>query len=76
MLIEMSRTASIGLGAGLAIAAGLIRVFGGSIPIVPNVGPRPFVVGAAIVIVATGVSALSALRAAARIDPVEALRST
>jgi predicted permease len=75
MLIETSRTASIGLAAGLAIAAGLIRVFGGPIPIVPNVGARPFVVGAAIVIVATGVSALSALRAAARIDPVEALRA-
>ena len=75
MLIETSRTASIGLAAGLAIAAALVRVFAGSIPIVPNVGPRPFVVGAAIVIVATGVSALSALRAAARIDPVEALRS-
>jgi putative ABC transport system permease protein len=75
MLVETSRTASLGLAAGLAIAAGLIRLFSGSIAILPDFGARPFVVGAAIVLVATAVAALLPLRAAARIDPAQVLRS-
>jgi ABC-type antimicrobial peptide transport system permease subunit len=74
MLVEMSRTASIGLAAGLAVAAGLVRLFSGSIAM-PDFGARPFVVGAAIVVVATAVAALSPLRGAARIDPAQALRT-
>ena len=73
MLIETSRTTSIGLAAGLAVAAGLIRL-SGSIAIVPNFGTRPFVIGAAIVLVATAMAALAPLRAVARIDPAQALR--
>jgi predicted permease len=75
MLIETSRTASIGLATGLAVAAGLMRLASSSISIVPDVGARPFVVGAAIVLVATAVAALLPLRAAARIDPARALRT-
>jgi hypothetical protein len=75
MLMETSRTASIGLAAGLALAAGVMQLLSGSIAILPRVGARPFAVGAAIVLAATVVAALSPLRAAARIDPAEALRS-
>jgi ABC-type antimicrobial peptide transport system permease subunit len=74
MLVETSRTTSIGLAAGLAVAAGLLRL-SGSIAIVPNFGARPFVIGAAIVLVATAVAALAPLRAVARIDPAQALRT-
>jgi predicted permease len=75
MLLETSRTAAIGLIAGLAIAAGVMQLLSGSIAILPRVGAGPFFVGAAIVLVATLVAALSPLRDAARIDPAEALRS-
>ena len=75
MLMETSRTASIGLVAGLAIAAVVMQLLSGSIAILPRVGAVPFFVGAAIVLVATAVATLSPLRAAARIDPAEALRS-
>jgi ABC-type antimicrobial peptide transport system permease subunit len=75
MLIETFRTASIGVAAGLAVAAGLIRLFSSSNAILPAFGARPFVVGAAIVLVATAVAALAPLRAAARIDPAQALRT-
>jgi ABC-type antimicrobial peptide transport system permease subunit len=73
--METSRIASISLIAGLAIAAGVMQLLSGSIAILPRVGARPFAVGAAIVLVATVVAALSPLRTAARIDPAEALRS-
>jgi predicted permease len=75
MLTETSRIAAVGLAGGLAIAAGLIRLLSGSNPIVPNFGPRPFLVGVAVVLVATAVAALLPLRDAARIDPAQALRS-
>jgi ABC-type antimicrobial peptide transport system permease subunit len=74
LLVETSRTPSIGLAAGLAAAAGLIRLFSAN-SILPDFGVRPFVVGAAIVLVATTVAALAPLRDAARIDPAQALRA-
>jgi ABC-type antimicrobial peptide transport system permease subunit len=74
MLVETSRTASIGLVAGLAMAAGLVRLFSGAVAM-PDFGFRPFVVGAAIVLVATAVAALAPLRGTARIDPAKALRT-
>jgi predicted permease len=74
MLVETSRTASIGLAAGLAMAAGLVRLFSGAVAM-PDFGFRPFVVGAAIVLVATAVAALAPLRGGARIDPAKALRA-
>jgi ABC-type antimicrobial peptide transport system permease subunit len=73
MLIETSRTASIGLAAGLAAAAGLIRLFGSVA--MPDVGAAPFMVGAAITLIATGVGALLPLSGVARIDPAQALRT-
>ena len=75
MLINTSRVAAIGLAAGLVIAAGLVRLLSASAAIVPDFGVRPFVVGAAIVLVATAVAALLPLRDAARIDPAQALRT-
>src|SRR5436190_5811967 len=75
MLVETSRTAAMGLAAGLAVAAGLMRLFSSSNAILPAFGARPFVVGAAIVAVATAVAALAPLHAAARIDPAPALRT-
>jgi hypothetical protein len=75
MLFDTSRTASIGLVAGLAIAAGIMRLLGGSFAILPRIGALPFVVGASIVLIATVVAALLPLRQAAHIDPAAALRS-
>ena len=75
MLIEASRITSIGLAAGLAVAAGLIRLFRASTAIMPDFGASPFVIGAAIVLVATAVAAVLPLGAVARIDPAQALRS-
>jgi ABC-type antimicrobial peptide transport system permease subunit len=75
MLVETSRTAAMGLAAGLAVAAGLMRLFSSSNAILPAFGARPLVVGAAIVAVATAVAALAPLHAAARIDPAQAPRT-
>jgi predicted permease len=75
MLVETSRIAAIGLVAGLTIAAGLMRLGRGAIFIVPDLSAGPFVVGAAIVLVATAVAALSPLRRATQIDPAQALRA-
>jgi predicted permease len=75
MLVEMSRTASIGVAVGCLIAAGVMRLFSSSNAILPGFGVRPFLVGATIVIVAAAVAALAPLRTAARIDPARALRT-
>jgi hypothetical protein len=75
MLVETSRIAAIGLVAGLTIAAGLMRLGSGAIFIVPDLSTRPFVVGAAIVLVATAVATLWPLRRATQIDPAQALRA-
>jgi putative ABC transport system permease protein len=74
MLLQTSRTALIGLAVGLAVAAGLARLFVASAPIL-EFGVRPFVVGAVIVLTAAIVAALGPLRTAARIDPAHALRA-
>jgi ABC-type antimicrobial peptide transport system permease subunit len=52
-----------------------MRLFRSAHSILPDFGARPFVVGAAIVVVATAVAALAPLRAAARTDPAQALRT-
>jgi len=75
MLAETTRIGAIGVAVGLGIAAGFLRLFGGSIAIVPEVGARPFLAGAAIVLVATVIAALVPLRMLARIDPAQALRT-
>ena len=73
MVKHTSRTALLGLAAGLAVAAGVVRLLTASAPIL-EFGARPFVVGAAIVFVATLVATLVPLRVAARVDPAHALR--
>src|SRR5262245_10876826 len=74
MLVETSRTASIGLAAGLVVAAGLRRVCG-SVALIPAFSPRPFVLAGAIVLSATAIAALLPLSRVARIDPAHALRT-
>ena len=72
---EGLRLAAVGGGAGLLIAAVLARVSDAAIEVAPTFGPRPFVIGAGIVLVATiAASFLPSLRTA-RIDPSEALRA-
>jgi putative ABC transport system permease protein len=75
MTIETLRTTAVGLGAGLAVAAALIRFASGTIAIAPAFGVRPYAVGAAIVLMATALATLSPLRRASRIDPAQALRA-
>jgi ABC-type antimicrobial peptide transport system permease subunit len=72
--METSRTVSIGLAVGLAVAAGLMRLLSGSNSILPDFSARPFL-GAAIVLVAAALAALVPLRGVARIDPAQALRA-
>jgi predicted permease len=75
LLAQLSRTASIGLGAGLLVAAGVMRLFSRANALLPDSGWLALLVGAAIVLVATGVASLAPLRTAARIDPAHALRT-
>ena len=74
MLIQTSRTGLIGLAVGLAVAAGLVRLLTASAAIL-DFGARPFVVGAATVLIATTVAALVPLLGTLRIDPAQALRT-
>jgi predicted permease len=75
MMVETFRTTSIGLVVGLALAAALVRLANSSIEIMPDFGVRPYVMGAAFVLMATAVAAFSPLRRASRIDPAQALRA-
>ena len=75
MMRETLHIAIIGLGAGLAVAFALLRALGAAIDAIPAFGPRPFIVGAGIVLAATTVAALLPSLRAARIDPSKALRA-
>jgi hypothetical protein len=75
MMLETGRVAAIGVAAGVAIVFGFVRLVAGTNPIVPQYGPRPFVVGVVVVLAATAVAALLPLRQTARIDPAQALRT-
>ena len=75
MMGETLKIAMIGLGAGLGVAFALIRAVGAAIETIPAFGPRPFIVGAGIVLAATTVAALLPSLRAARIDPSKALRA-
>jgi predicted permease len=75
MMIEVARVAGVGVAAGVAIVFAFVRLVAGSNPIVPEYGPRPFVVGVVVVLAATAVAALLPLRQTARIDPAQALRT-
>lgn len=71
---ETSRTAVIGLAGGLAVALALARLAGSTIPIVPPITLRPYVVSLTIVALATAAAALLPSLRTTRIDPSKALR--
>ena len=75
MMLAIGRVAAIGVAAGVAIVFAFVRLLSGTNPIVPHYGPRPFVVGVAVVFAATAVAAFLPLRETARIDPAQALRT-
>jgi ABC-type lipoprotein release transport system permease subunit len=75
MMGETMRVAAIGLGGGLVVAFALVQALGAAIEAMPAFGPRPFIVGAGIVLAATAVAALLPSMRAARIDPSKALRA-
>jgi len=75
MMGETLRVALIGLGVGLALAIAVVRGLNSLVEIVPRFGPRPYVVGVAIVLAATMVAAMLPSLRAARIDPSKALRA-
>jgi len=75
MMSETLKVALIGLGAGLALAMAVVRGLSAAVDIVPRFGPRPYVVGVAIVLAATMVAALLPSLRASRIDPSKALRA-
>jgi ABC-type antimicrobial peptide transport system permease subunit len=75
MMSETLRVALIGLGVGLALAIAVVRVLNALSEIVPRFGPRPYLVGVAIVLAATMVAALLPALRASRIDPSKALRA-
>jgi hypothetical protein len=75
LLRETLRTASVGLGAGVMLAFGLLRFLSGATEIIPAFGPQPYLVGAGVVVLATITAALLPSLRAARIDPSEALRA-
>jgi putative ABC transport system permease protein len=75
MMNETLRVAAIGLGVGLALAFAVVSGLSALSEIVPRFGPRPYVVGVAIVLAATIVAALLPSLRASRIDPSKALRA-
>jgi predicted permease len=74
MLGETLRTAAIGLGVGLAVSISLVRLFSGTIPIIPSYSLGTYAIGTGIVLAATLVAALLPSLRATRIDPSKALR--
>ncbi len=74
MLIQTSRAGLIGLAVGLAVAVGLLRLLT-SVATILDFGARPFVVGAATVLIAMTLAALVPLLGTARIDPAQTLRT-
>jgi predicted permease len=74
MLKDTLRTAAIGLAGGLAITMAMARLAGSITELVPVFAPRPYAIGAAIVLASTVLAALLPALRAARIDPSRALR--
>jgi putative ABC transport system permease protein len=74
ILGETLQTAAVGIGAGLVMAAGLAQVFSGTVPIIPKFSVLPYLVGTAVVVMATAAAALIPSQRTTRIDPSRALR--
>ncbi|HEX7792855.1 MAG TPA: ABC transporter permease [Vicinamibacterales bacterium] len=74
ILAETLRTALLGVGAGLTVAAALAELFADTVQIIPKLNVLPYVVGTTVVIVAAGVAALIPSLRTTRIDPSRALR--
>ena len=72
---EMSRVALAGVAAGALLAIAMTRLFGGTIPFIPPITLRPYVLGISIVVVATLAAALLPSLRTTRIDPSKALRT-
>jgi len=69
------RIAAAGGAAGLVAAAGLAQASDATLEMMPTFGPRPYVIGMAIVSVATIAAALVPSLRTTRIDPASALRA-
>ena len=74
MINETLRTALVGLGCALVLAALASGYFSGLVPFIPVFGARAYVIATAIVLTATVMAALLPSLRAARIDPSKALR--
>jgi predicted permease len=72
---EMARISMVGVAAGALLAVAVTRLFGGTIPFIPPITLRPYVVGISIVVVATLAAALLPSLRTTRIDPSKALRT-
>jgi predicted permease len=75
MVRETLQTAFIGIGAGLAASLALVQAFRSTIPIIPALDVQPYVMGTAIVLIASVIAALLPSLRASRIDPSAALRA-
>jgi predicted permease len=75
MLRDSFRTAGYGIAGGTLAAFVFGRISSSSVPILPDPGPLSYVIGIAVVGVSTAVAAMLPAMRAARIDPVQALRT-
>jgi predicted permease len=72
---EMLRTATAGVAAGALFAVALTQLFGGTIPFIPPISVRPYVIGISIVVFAILAAAVIPSLGTSRIDPSNALRT-
>jgi ABC-type antimicrobial peptide transport system permease subunit len=74
IMLETLRTAALGIGAGLLMAAGLAQVFSSTIFFIPKFSVLPSLLGTSVVGAATAAAALIPSLRTTRIDPSRALR--
>jgi len=75
MLRDAFRTGGWGIAVGTLAAFAFARISSGSVPILPAPGPLSYVIGIVVVGASTAVAAVFPAMRAARIDPVQALRT-